>query len=45
LALGIIDEKGSLKTLADADRVILSIPVKESLRLLPTLLDQLNAVV
>ena len=42
LALGIIDEKGSLETLAEADRVILSIPVKESLRLLPTLLDQLN---
>jgi prephenate dehydrogenase len=42
LALGIIDVKGSLETLAEADRVILSIPVKESLRLLPTLLDQLN---
>ena len=42
LALGIIDEKGSLETLAEADRVILSIPVKECLRLLPTLLDQLN---
>ena len=28
LALGIIDEKGSLETLAEADRVILSIPVK-----------------
>ena len=42
LALGIIDQKGSLETIAEADRVILSIPVKESLRLLPTLLDQLN---
>ena len=42
LSLGIIDEKGSLDTLAEADRVILSIPVKESLRLLPSLLDQLN---
>lgn len=42
LSLGIIDQKGSLATLAEADRVILSIPVKESLRLLPSLLDQLN---
>ena len=42
LSLGIIDEKGSLDTLAAADRVILSIPVKESLLLLPGLLDQLN---
>ena len=42
LSLGIIDQKGSLDTLASADRVILSIPVKESLLLLPGLLDQLN---
>ena len=42
LSLGIIDEKGGLDTLAEADRVILSIPVKECLRLLPSLLDQLN---
>lgn len=42
LSLGIIDEKGSLDTIAEADRVILSIPVKECLRLLPSLLDQLN---
>jgi prephenate dehydrogenase len=40
LSLGIIDEKGGLDTLAD--RVILSIPVKECLRLLPSILDQLN---
>ena len=42
LALGVIDRKGSLDTLVEADRVILSIPVKECLRLLPSLLDQLN---
>lgn len=42
LSLGIIDEKGGLDTLAEADRVILSIPVKECLRLLPSILDQLN---
>ena len=42
ISLGIIDQKGSLETLAEADRVILSIPVTESLRLLPSLLDQLN---
>ncbi len=42
LALGIIDQKGSLATIAAADRVILSIPVKECLLLLPKLLDALN---
>ena len=42
LSLGLIDEKGGLDTLAEADRVILSIPVKECLRLLPSILDQLN---
>lgn len=42
LNLGIIDRKGSLENIGEADRVILSIPVKESLRLLPQLLDQLN---
>ena len=42
LARGIIDKKGSLKDIDQADRVILSIPVKDSLALLPTLLDQLN---
>ena len=42
LSLGIIDEKGGLDTLAEADRVILCIPVKECLRLLPSILDQLN---
>ena len=42
LSLGIIDQKASLDTLNEADRVILSIPVKDSLRLLPALLDQLH---
>ena len=42
LARGIIDKKGRLKDIDQADRVILSIPVKDSLALLPTLLDQLN---
>ena len=42
LSLGIIDQKGVLDTLNEADRVILSIPVKDSLRLLPSLLDQLH---
>lgn len=42
LARGIIDKKGSLKDIDQADRVILSIPVKDSLALLPILLDQLN---
>ena len=43
LELGIIDRIGSLNTIAEADRVILSIPVKESLELLPQLLDQLHS--
>ena len=43
LELGIIDQIGSLDNLSQADRVILSIPVKESLQLLPSLLGQLNA--
>ena len=42
LSLGIIDQKATLDTLNEADRVILSIPVKDSLRLLPGLLDQLH---
>ena len=42
LSLGIIDQKAALDTLNEADRVILSIPVKDSLRLLPALLDQLH---
>ena len=41
LSLGIIDQKAP-DTLNEADRVILSIPVKDSLRLLPGLLDQLH---
>jgi len=43
LQIGIIDRIGSLDSIAEADRVILSIPVKESLELLPGLLDQLHA--
>ena len=42
LQIGIIDRIGSLDTITEADRVILSIPVKESLELLPRLLDQLH---
>lgn len=42
LNLGIIDRKGAIENIGEADRVILSIPVKESLRLLPQLLNQLN---
>ncbi|MGB1971759.1 MAG: prephenate dehydrogenase [Flavobacteriaceae bacterium] len=42
LEIGIIDRIGDLNDIAEADRVILSIPVKDSLELLPSLLDQLN---
>jgi prephenate dehydrogenase len=42
LTLGVIDRKGTLNDLAEADRVILSVPVKESLHLLSLLLTQLN---
>ena len=42
LALGIIDKKGSIEKINQADRVILSVPVKESLAMLPLLLDQLK---
>ncbi len=42
LALGIIDKKGSIEEINQADRVILSVPVKESLAMLPLLLDQLK---
>ena len=42
LDLGIIDRVGKIEDLHEADRVILSIPVKESLRLLPSLLDKLS---
>ena len=42
LSLGIIDRKASLDTLNEANRVILSIPVKDSLHLLPQLIDQLH---
>ena len=43
LQIGIIDRIGALDTITKADRVILSIPVKESMQLLPGLLDQLHA--
>lgn len=43
MELGIIDRIGSLNTIEEADRVILSIPVKESLELIPQLLDQLHS--
>lgn len=43
MELGIIDRIGSLNTIEEADRVILSIPVKESLELVPQLLDQLHS--
>tara|TARA_B100000767_G_scaffold164011_1_gene153742 strand:+ start:5781 stop:6635 length:855 start_codon:yes stop_codon:yes gene_type:complete len=43
ISLGIIDRSGSLESIAQADRVILSIPVKESMQLLPDLLDRLHA--
>lgn len=42
LELGIIDERGSLDALSTADRVIVSIPVKETLKLLPGFLDQIT---
>jgi len=43
LSLGIIDRIGSLESITEADRVILSIPVKESMHLLPELLDKIHA--
>ena len=43
LEIGIIDSIGTLDNVVEADRVILSIPVKESLGLLPKLLDQLHS--
>ena len=42
LASGIIDQKGTLEEITQADRIILSIPVHDSLALLPLLLDQLD---
>ncbi len=41
MAMGVIDQKGSMKDIDTADRVVLSIPVKASLHLLPTVLDRL----
>lgn len=42
LALGIIDKIDTLESISKADRVIVSIPVKASLVLLPKLLDNLH---
>ena len=42
LSLGIIDQKGTLDSINQADRVILCIPVKDSMHLLPKLLNQLH---
>ena len=42
LELGVIDRKDSLDNIAQADRIILSIPVKASVLLLPQLLDSLK---
>jgi len=43
LSIGIIDRIGSMDTIEEADRIILSIPVKESLNLLPDLLNRLHS--
>lgn len=43
LELGIIDRIGAMDSIAEADRVILSTPVKDSMKLLPELLDQLHS--
>ena len=40
--IGLIDKIDSLKNLNIADRVILSVPVSESLKILPFVLDNLN---
>ncbi len=40
--IGLIDNIDSLKNLNSADRVILSVPVSESLKILPFVLDNLN---
>ena len=43
LALGVIDKIDRLDAVSEADRVIMSTPVKASLQLLPQLLDQLGS--
>ena len=40
--IGVIDNIDSLENLNSADRVILSVPVSESLKILPFILDNLN---
>lgn len=42
LTLGIIDQKGSIDDLSTADRIIISIPVKETLKCLPGFLDRIS---
>ena len=41
-SIGVIDSIDSLENLNSADRVILSVPVSESLKILPIVLDNLN---
>tara|TARA_A200000113_G_scaffold178203_1_gene163752 strand:- start:49 stop:906 length:858 start_codon:yes stop_codon:yes gene_type:complete len=41
-SIGVIDSIDSLENLNSADRVILSVPVSESLKILPFVLDNLN---
>ena len=41
-SIGVIDNIDSLENLNSADRVILSVPVSESLKILPIVLDNLN---
>ena len=41
-SIGVIDNIDSLENLNCADRVILSVPVSESLKILPSVLDNLN---
>ena len=41
-SIGVIDNIDSLENLNSADRVILSVPVSESLKILPFVLDNLN---
>ena len=41
-SIGVIDNIDSLENLNGADRVILSVPVSESLKILPSVLDNLN---
>ena len=42
IALGIIDRGADFEQLSDADRIIVSVPVKVALQLLPQILDRIN---